>query len=432
MSPDDNRLRLSDFPIVYISFDEPWADETWAALKETRPDAHRVHGVKGLNACHVAAADAAGSEWFLTVDADTRLLPSALEVTFDKRLLLPHFRLDWQSRNPANGLISGNGSLKLWPEKLARNMRSHEAAPEEKISLDADIGDIEPGKSRLVQMAGCHSTSDPATTPYHAFRAGFRETVFLAWLLRGVADRDGSGSEPAQTLRRLIGIWCSLGAHHENGAWLIYGARLGLWALSAWPDWDVRDTTDYDWFKTFWHRRIAPRFDMRGVWKDTRWNADFLAAENLALGQRLAQREPDYEIADLSSEASAMFVRSNSLPTVRTAQNMDSLGTAFKRGRIVPEDREFAHAFYDVAALMQYPPAINNIARLHKLRQIPGADQQTAHQMLQQATALGDQHAPFHLAGLLLEERGKRDDEIEALFDLAASRGFAEHTAGSA
>lgn len=429
MSAPDGTRRLSDFPIVYISYDEPWADEGWQALKDLRPDAFRVHGVKGLNACHVAAADAARSEWFLTVDADTHLLPSALEARFDERFLLPHFRLDWQSRNPANGLISGNGSLKLWSDDMARRMKSHEAAPEGKVSLDADIGDIEPGKTRLVQMSGCHSVSDPAITPYHAFRAGFRETVFLNWLLQGVLEREGGESASAATLARLIGIWCTLGAHHRNGAWLLYGARLGLWTGQAWPEWDVRETTDYDWFSDFWTRRVLPRFGPGGAvcnWTGVSWDAGRLEAEVKCLGQRLEEHGRAIDIADFGAAESVLLVEAKVLPTIRTMQNMDSLGTAFNRGRIVPEDAEFANELYDVAALMLYPAAINNIARQHKLGRIKGADRQQARLYYELATALGDPHAPFHLAGLLLEDRGKKDAEIDALFALASERGFVQ------
>ena len=386
--------------------------------------------MKGLNACHVAAADKAGAEWFVTVDADTRLLPSALEAEFDERFLLPHFRLDWQSRNPANGLISGNGSLKLWSDDMARRMKSHEAAPEGKVSLDADIGDIEPGKSRLIQMAGCHSISDPAITPYHAFRVGFRETVFLNWLLQGVRENDGPDSGPAKTLSRLIAIWSSLGLHRENGAWLVYGARLGLWTSLAWPDWDVRDTTNYDWFQKFWSRNVLPRFSPGGATcplTNVSWDVDRLATEVQHLGQRLLEHDDiDFEIADFSAAESALIVEAEILPTIRTAQNMDSLGTAYNRGRIVPQDCDFANTMFDVAALMHYPAAINNIARQHKLGSIAGADRDQARRYYELATALGNQHAPFHLAGFLLEERGTRDAEIDALFALASDRGFVQ------
>ena len=36
------------FDIIFISFDEPNADENWKLLKEIAPHAKRVHGVKGI------------------------------------------------------------------------------------------------------------------------------------------------------------------------------------------------------------------------------------------------------------------------------------------------------------------------------------------------------------------------------------------------
>ena len=62
-------VKTTDLPIVFMSYDEPWADEYWADLLSKAPHAKRVHGVLGLDACHKAALKAGGGEFVITVDA---------------------------------------------------------------------------------------------------------------------------------------------------------------------------------------------------------------------------------------------------------------------------------------------------------------------------------------------------------------------------
>lgn len=418
-------VALSDFPVVYMSYDEPWADEAWEELLVLRPDAKRVHGVKGLNACHVAAAQAADTPRFLTVDADTRLLPSVIDVRIPKAYLSPNFRLDWQSRNVVNGVVSGNGSLKLWSQGLARGMRSHEAAADDTVSLDADIGSIKPGSSRIVLMPGCHSETDPARTPFHAFRAGFRETSFLAWLLRDMEMRSGSNTAE---LQQILTIWCTLGTQARLGDWVLYGARLGLWAEQTWQDWDIRVTHDYDWFQRFWEETIRSRIGRGGSFcpvSGMDWNADRLRAEVVALGTALSD-VLDIPMADLPPEASRMMTEARGFPAMRALENLDALGRAFQKGRGTSIDIATAEQLFSDAGLLLRPSGLSNLARLHQLELVDAPDQSYAEMLLRRAMALGCAFAPHHLA-MHMRKAGKTADEEEILrlIDLSAERGFA-------
>ena len=44
------------YDIVFISYQEPNADENYDKLKERFPLAKRVHGVKGIHQAHIEAA----------------------------------------------------------------------------------------------------------------------------------------------------------------------------------------------------------------------------------------------------------------------------------------------------------------------------------------------------------------------------------------
>ncbi len=422
---------LFDFPVVYISYDEPWADEAWDEVLAIRPDAKRVHGVKGLNACHVAAAEVANALWFLTVDADTRLWPSVAAVQIPAALLTPSFRLDWQSRNTVNGIVSGNGSLKLWSRELALKMRSHEAAPKDKISLDADVGSIKPGSSRLVLMPGCHSDTDPARTPFHAFRAGFRETSFLSWSLQRM---EATGASNTEELEQILSIWCNLGTHARHGDWVLHGARLGLWAERTWHDWDIRMTHDYDWFQDFWEGSVRSRIGSGGSHCELSritWNADRLRAEIAALGEALSA-VVDFPLANISPAASLLMTEARLFPAMRALENIDALGRAFQKGRGTPVDIEMSELLYSDAGLLQHPSALSNLARLHQLELVAHPDPAMAKTLLRRAMALGCAFAPYHLA---MQMRKDGDDvpeaEILRLIDLSAERGFAPEDAES-
>ncbi len=417
-------ISLADFPVVFMSYDEPWADNVWQEVRKMRPNAKRVHGVKGLNACHVAAAEEAGTPWFLTVDADTTLHSDLSDVHFEEALLNPNFRLDWQSRNAVNGIVSGNGSLKLWSHELVLAMRSHEAAPKDRVSLDADIGTIRPGRSRLVLMPGCYSETNPARTPFHAFRAGFRETSFIGWM-RERASLDGAND--VEVLDQILTTWANLGQHAQNGMWMIYGARLGLWAAGTWETWDIRQTHNYNWFQQFWDSYVLPRIGPGGVFcplTKLTWSSERLASECQSLGHSLSDRM-SLAFADIEPEASWLMVEAQMSPALRALQSIDSLGRAFQTGRGAPVDIDMAEALYSDAALLNYPSAWTNLARLHQLKLVAQPDDALAERYLTCGMMLGCAHAPYHLAQLLKARDVADPARVGELIDLSAERGFA-------
>ena len=53
-----NLVSINEFDIIYISYDEPNADVHYADLCNKVPWAKRIHGVKGSDHAHKAAAEA--------------------------------------------------------------------------------------------------------------------------------------------------------------------------------------------------------------------------------------------------------------------------------------------------------------------------------------------------------------------------------------
>lgn len=239
--------KMLDVPIVFLSFDEPNADENWELLKSITPHKRiaRVHGVVGFDAAHKAAAsEFASSEYIITVDADNRVDPKF----FNK--ILPEgmdgkVSFTWGGRQFTNGLMYGNGGLKMWSTEHLANMRSHELATEERDAVDF-CWDF----NRYKELPGCYSTVYTNASPYQAFRVGFREGVKLSMEQGQVIPfEDWPTTMHAANFQRLL-TWMTLGADVENGAWSMFGARLAV-KLLQYDEFDFVNIRDYAWFNEF-------------------------------------------------------------------------------------------------------------------------------------------------------------------------------------
>lgn len=246
-------LELSEIPVVFLSYDEPNADANYEHLVKSHPHPkliHRVHGVKGFDAAHKAAAEAAASERFFTVDADCLvdkgIWYKQLEVTSDIR----RATFSWSSRNIVNGLVYGNGGIKLWYGEYVKNMKSHEAADKTDGQNNIDFcWDFENYK----QMNNTYGTVLNNATPYQAFRAGFREGIKMG-LDQGQKVNPEEFNQkmyPANYSRWLT--WMTVGRDVENGDWCIYGARLATYKLYI-ENFDHTMVADYDQFKELWQQ----------------------------------------------------------------------------------------------------------------------------------------------------------------------------------
>ncbi|NGM46172.1 hypothetical protein G5B31_11565 [Rhodobacter sp. SGA-6-6] len=387
--------RLRDFPAVFLSYDEPWADAHWRDLRALLPHAVRVHGVKGLDACHKAAADAVAGDWVVTVDADTRLGPALADAPVPRALLTGDFRLDWLSRNAVNGLWSGNGCVKLWPKALLREMRTHEAAEGGAPSLDHDIGGIRPGRSAQVTMPERDAMTEPAQTAFLAFRAGLRETVFLRRMAEEVAARRGLPGWTAETsVLRLISVWCSIGRHAPNGLWLLYGARLGLALPGLRPGWDPAGVNDYDRIADLWAGQVMPRY-LRGGRADPGWNWERLETDLRSIGAGLG-----IPLAEFDSASSRLAARLEQLSPAITPSRGDSAGFRLQRGSRSAEGDAAARGLLEIAAALDHPAAFDNLGRLHAAGRMAGADPARAAWLFRAAAAMGNPQAAGHLAEL--------------------------------
>jgi hypothetical protein len=194
------------YDIIFISYNEPQADENFARLKARFPYAQRVSGVKGIHQAHIAAARKAFTKMFWVVDADAQVLD-----TFNFDHVVGDYDLEnvhvWRSRNPINDLEYGYGGVKLLPKSLTQNM-------------DVSKPDMTTSISILFKaMSEVSNITAFNVDAFNTWKSAFRECVKLA---SKTIDRQ----DDLDTNYRL-NVWCTRGLDRPFGREAIEGAVQG-------------------------------------------------------------------------------------------------------------------------------------------------------------------------------------------------------------
>jgi hypothetical protein len=242
-----NQIDIADLDCIYLSYDEPEKEEFWIKIKNMVPWARRVDGVKGSDAAHKAAAMASTTERFILIDGDNLPDPAFFNQTLHfptADYLSAVFR--WRARNYINGLMYGNGGLSSWTKDFVMNMQTHEAtngSVETQVEFCFD--------PLYWPMHDCYSTTYPNQSPFHAWRAGFREGVKMC-LDRGRKPTTAEFQDRVHK-RNLdhLTIWHNVGADVENGYWAIAGARQGTY-MTMLTQWDHTQVQSFDALAELW------------------------------------------------------------------------------------------------------------------------------------------------------------------------------------
>jgi hypothetical protein len=257
----NNKFKVLDYDIIYLSYDEPNAEKNYADLCKKVPWAKRVHGVKGSDAAHKACAELSETDRFITIDGDNIVdetflskeinLATREDILWNKTVSFDNCVVSWAAKNTINGLIYGNGGIKCWPKKKVLEMRTHENADPDNIHAQVDFcWDLE-----YIQVNECYSKIVNNGSAQQAWRAGFREGVKMC-LNRGQRPKnlEEFNQNDWRNLHRIY-IWLMIGADVDNGLWAIYGARHGL-VKTMLSDWDYTNVRDFDWLNEFWNAEV--------------------------------------------------------------------------------------------------------------------------------------------------------------------------------
>ena len=216
------------YDIIFISYNEPDADENFANLKERFPLAKRVNGITGIHQAHIAAAKKAMTKMFWVVDADAVILN-----TFDFSYEVSEWDLDvvhvWRSLNPIVNLSYGYGGVKLLPKQLT-------------INMDTDTTDMTMNiSSKFKAMEEVSNITAFNTDAYSTWRSAFRECCKLA-----VINNEESSAR--------LSVWCDL----NNGAPYGFYAYLGALAGRNYGEKNASNKealnkiNDFTWLEALW------------------------------------------------------------------------------------------------------------------------------------------------------------------------------------
>jgi hypothetical protein len=194
------------YDIIFISYNEPNADENWNNLKERFPYAQRIHGVNGIHQAHLKAASRALTRMFWVVDGDAEILEE-----FDFNFKPDKYNYEtvhvWNSINPINNLVYGYGGVKLLPRRLTVNMDIK--SPDMTTSISKSFK-VMPEVSNITAFN---------TDEFSTWRSAFRECAKLA-------SKTIQGQVDEETEARLE-TWCTTGRDKPFGEFAIAGACAG-------------------------------------------------------------------------------------------------------------------------------------------------------------------------------------------------------------
>jgi len=300
-----NMIPITEFDIVFISYDEPNADENYADLIEKCPWAQRSHGVWGSDAAHKAAAALCETNRFITVDADNIVREDFFNVEVDMDKIRESDVISWAGKNTINGLVYGNGGIKCWPVDVVNRMRTHEAAPANDPRAQVDFC----WNINYVQMNNVYCDVMNNGSPLQAWRAGFREGVKMGLEGGDVVDPADIKRIHVENYKRLM-VWMSVGEDTENGIWAMYGARLGCHMTNILRhEWDWKNVRDFDWLSKFFNEQLFPKFEGPGILcprTGKSWDNQKVLEETTRLGEDL-RGKLDLEIADMGIAGSRFF-----------------------------------------------------------------------------------------------------------------------------
>ena len=222
--------KMKPYEVIFISYNELFADNNYSKLLIKQPNAKRISGIKGIHQAHAAAAKLSTTSMFWIVDADAEIVDN-----FEFNFTVSEYNRDqvyvWKSKNPINDLEYGYGGVKLFPKKLALEMNINSVDMTTSISKKFNVVD---------EISNITSFN---TDPFSTWKSAFRECVKLSSkLIDGQIDDETS---------HRLDVWCSVGADKKYGLFSIAGAIAGKhYGQTHKHDVDaLRMINDFDWLR---------------------------------------------------------------------------------------------------------------------------------------------------------------------------------------
>jgi len=192
----DFEYETKPMDIVFLSYDEPGAEERFAKLKARHPRAKWVKGVKGRTKAYHTAALQSSTDYFFAVFPTIDISPD-FDFEFQPDRLKNPCHYIFHCKNPVNGLEYGHRGIILYNKALCLST----------IHPRLDFTLSQPHEV-VPEVCG---TSNFNTTPEISWRVAFREVIKLNEMRTTV--------ESKYRLKK----WCSLG-QGDHAEWVQKGA----------------------------------------------------------------------------------------------------------------------------------------------------------------------------------------------------------------
>lgn len=246
-----NKFDFFNYDVIFLSYDEPNADQNFQQLRTIVPDALRVHGVKGSDSAHKACAVRATTDRVIIVDGDNYVTGDFRNqmVALNNDLDSAGVVFSWPSKNIINGLLYGNGGIKCWNTNAIVNLATHENAAPGDVENQVDFC----WSMNYIPIDTAFSETHNNASKLQAWRAGFREGVKMC-LDRG--RRPNSVHDLATSNQLRLATWMTVGADVDNGIWAILGARQGCYQTLL-TNWDFTQIRDFDYLNQYYQDHVA-------------------------------------------------------------------------------------------------------------------------------------------------------------------------------
>lgn len=193
--------------ILYLTYSEEQAEENFVKLLQKYPYLKRLHRAHGLYNAIKTGAHMMESTYYIMIDGDNDVIDdfdlTSIEAPLENQMNF------YMTINAVNDLVYGYGGIKSCPTHNFRNVTN------DKIDATAS-GNLE--KVRGIRQVA--SVTRFNTSPFDAWKAGFRECVMLV-------NQDNEFKMNSEKIRQRLDIWQNKGADRAFGQFTIWGAIEG-------------------------------------------------------------------------------------------------------------------------------------------------------------------------------------------------------------
>ena len=240
--------------VFFLSYNEPYADENYAKLRELVPNARRVNGIKGFAAAHQECARRSFTNNFYVIDSDAIIVEDFDFIftpsKYNKWWQQPesNYICVWSSINPINDLIYGHGGVKIIPKQPL-------------LCDNKDVIDFTTGFGLKTKVFDEVSNITAFNyDEFNTFRSAFRE---CAKLMSNITNRTLIDSlDPAEAIKikkeaeYRLNIWTTVGKDKKFGEHCIQGAIQGKKYGTEFADNSkkLKLINDYDWMGNEFNR----------------------------------------------------------------------------------------------------------------------------------------------------------------------------------